>query len=527
MGKAIIFLLLISCFVTGKISATNYYTGPSRTYKSPADVRNILNPGDTVFVDGNAVYNGDIHFSRPGSAAQRIVIKGIRINNNRPVIEGGTNNVAFINGADHYTFEGFEIRNASFRGIYHQSDDLILRDLLIHHCNNGIMGADGGSGSLLLEYTEIFACGSGDRAHQIYMATNEEDHPGSVFRMQFCYIHDGAGGNNVKSRAERNEIYYNWIEGAFYHELELIGPDPDGEVPADLKREDSDVTGNVLISGGFYVTRIGGDGTGETFGRYRFVNNTILMEDNAVFRIFDGIESVEMHNNIIICLAGGNYPILRQAEADWKNGEQISGSNNYLENGLTDVPDQWTGTITGSEEVFADLDNNNLFPAPGSLIINQANPAPVSETGFEFINPLFPPVYLPPSGAAVSIGAESLRAIDEKIDIGAFEFQSSSGIAISGRSSSEFALAQNYPNPFNPITNIEFRIPNNEFVTLKIFDILGREVVTLVNKTMPAGRHTIQWNGKNARGQAMESGVFFYQFSTENYCKTGKMILVK
>ena len=54
---------------------------------------------------------------------------------------------------------------------------------------------------------------------------NPVAHPGSVFRMEHCWVHDGNGGNGVKSRAERNEIYYNWIEGSYYHELELIGPD--------------------------------------------------------------------------------------------------------------------------------------------------------------------------------------------------------------------------------------------------------------------------------------------------------------
>lgn len=61
--------------------------------------------------------------------------------------------------------------------------------------------------------------------------------------------HHSNGGNNVKSRAERNEIYYNWIEDAYYHELELIGPDPGGAPDGwseELKREDSDVVGNVL-----------------------------------------------------------------------------------------------------------------------------------------------------------------------------------------------------------------------------------------------------------------------------------------
>lgn len=67
------------------------------------------------------------------------------------------------------------------------------------------------------------------------MATDEVAYPGAVFRLQHSYLQDsdytdgvGIGGNLIKSCAERNEIYYNWLEGAFYHELELIGPDPEG-----------------------------------------------------------------------------------------------------------------------------------------------------------------------------------------------------------------------------------------------------------------------------------------------------------
>ncbi|MBN2709436.1 MAG: VCBS repeat-containing protein [Calditrichaceae bacterium] len=92
----------------------------------------------------------------------------------------------------------------------------------------------------------------------------------------------------------------------------------------------------------------------------------------------------------------------------------------------------------------------------------------------------------------------------------------------------EYALAQNFPNPFNPTTNIEYQISNAAFVTLKIFDTLGREVVTLVNKQMPAGIHTAQWNGKNARGQQVVSGIYYYQIKTNNgYMQTMKMILLK
>ena len=105
---------------------------------------------------------------------------------------------------------------------------------MVHDCpRQGILGADNDSGSLTLERVEVHHCGGGTQDHQIYMASDEVAHPGSVFRMQSCWIHDANGGNNVKSRAERNEIYFNWIEGAFYHELELIGPDPSGGVAED------------------------------------------------------------------------------------------------------------------------------------------------------------------------------------------------------------------------------------------------------------------------------------------------------
>ena len=100
--------------------------------------------------------------------------------------------------------------------------------------------------------------------------------------MQHSYVHDANGGNNVKSRAERNEIYFNWVEDALYHELELIGPDPAGGSGVAGVREDSDVVGNVLVKEDtFSVVRFGGDGTGETNGRYRFAFNTVVTQPGA------------------------------------------------------------------------------------------------------------------------------------------------------------------------------------------------------------------------------------------------------
>lgn len=87
---------------------------------------------------------------------------------------------------------------------------------------------------------------------------------------------------------------------------------------------------------------------------------------------------------------------------------------------------------------------------------------------------------------------------------------------------SSFSLNQNYPNPFNPSTTITYSIPKNEIVNLKVFDILGREVVELINKEMTAGAHSVQWNAQN-----IPSGVYFYKITAGVFSKTNKMLLLK
>jgi hypothetical protein len=92
---------------------------------------------------------------------------------------------------------------------------------------------------------------------------------------------------------------------------------------------------------------------------------------------------------------------------------------------------------------------------------------------------------------------------------------------------SKFELYQNYPNPFNPSTSIKFDLPEESFVTLKIYDILGREVKTLVNEYRPAGSYTITWNGIDESGRKVGSGVYLYRMIAGNFRKTLKMILAK
>ena len=83
-------------------------------------------------------------------------------------------------------------------------------------------------------------------------------------------------------------------------------------------------------------------------------------------------------------------------------------------------------------------------------------------------------------------------------------------------------LAQNYPNPFNPSTTIEFNIPQQSYVTLKVYDLLGREVVSLVNNELQAGSYKTEFNGTN-----LSSGIYFYRLKADGFIQTKKFILMK
>jgi hypothetical protein len=91
---------------------------------------------------------------------------------------------------------------------------------------------------------------------------------------------------------------------------------------------------------------------------------------------------------------------------------------------------------------------------------------------------------------------------------------------------SNFILEQNYPNPFNPTTIISWQSPVGSWQTLKIYDVLGNEVATLVDEYKPAGRHEIEFNSSSIK-HLPSSGVYFYQLKTDSKVENRKMLLLK
>jgi hypothetical protein len=445
-------LLGLLAFV-GPLNAATYQVGPSHPPHTTLALlfSNVdLGPGDIVEVEGGVIYDVGtpgliMQESDSGAPGNPVILRGMPVGGQRPHLRGGSNTIEF-RSSNHVVFENFEVSGTgntatgTFRCIYHHAHDITIRNVIVRDCpRHGILGADTDSGSLTVEYSEIRNSGSNQGNHAIYMATDQITYPGAVFRLQYSYLHDsrfgdsGEGGNLIKSRAERNQIYYNWLEAAWYHELELIGPDPCGgcQQPGwsnDTAREDSDVVGNVIVHTSDFgsVLRLGGDNTGASYGRYRLVNNTIVRlggaeSESTIFRLFDDILSVEMHNNVI-WRDTGNVRAVREVEALWVAGSQISGSNNWIKSGATFLPATWTNTLQGSLPGFSNAGAFDFTLSSTSPALDNAGPAtPTFGSDYHLPSLLFPPVLHPPQRALIAVGTIPPRPTNGILDRGAFE----------------------------------------------------------------------------------------------------------
>nr|WP_298122804.1 right-handed parallel beta-helix repeat-containing protein [uncultured Pseudoxanthomonas sp.] len=433
-------------------AAATYNVGPGRTYTQLTTLFSSVNlaPGDIVEVDGNATYAGNIVVGSDdsGTEASPVTIRWRRVAGaTRPVLSGGSHTIKFQQ-SNHVVFEGFEVTGGTSSCIFSEAHNATVRDAYVHDCpSHGILGADQNSGSFTLEYSEIARSGQGDRRHAIYMQSDEVAYPDTVFRMRYNYVHSATGGVLVRVRHQRAEIHYNWIEGSDLHEVELIGPDCETQKSgwtADLRREDAELVGNVIIhrstSRSGNALRIGGDLNGRNQGRTRLVNNTILMDRsgtaNAVL-VQLGQGSLEMHNNVIYQPAAGSAPsIVRenpasnvdtpycgpQSREPWSDGRKVAGSNNWVQTAAAMVPTEWTGTLRGSDPMFVDLAQRNLRPRAGSPLLNTGNNTPVTPTAFPFPSPQLLPAFDPPLRTKLAIGdAHARLLLENRIDVGAFE----------------------------------------------------------------------------------------------------------
>ncbi len=133
--------------------------------------------------------------------------------------------------------------------------------------------------------------------------------------------------------------------------------------------------------------------------------------------------------------------------------------------------------------------------------------------------------FLTKSGSIVEVVASDTTAPNSGIiqtDGATWSINGTVGVEKEDQIPTKYSLSQNYPNPFNPSTTIHFSVPSSEFVTLKVFDVLGSEVAILINEEKSAGNYEVDF-----RASQFTSGVYFYTINAGSFIETKKMILMK
>ena len=143
------------------------------------------------------------------------------------------------------------------------------------------------------------------------------------------------------------------------------------------------------------------------------------------------------------------------------------------------------------------IDADPLFCNPDSSDFTLAENSPCVGTGESGVNM-----------GAFGVGCEALSTDKDVIPL-------------------KYLLHQNYPNPFNPVTTLRYNLPENALVNITIYDMMGRQISTLVSSLQSAGYKSIQWNGTNDAGQPVSAGVYLYKIQAGDYNQTKKMVLLK
>ena len=349
--RTVLCLALLAALVAGSACAhaATYQVGPTRPYHTVGSLP-ALSPGDVVEIDP-ATYNEVKRWTRPGIAAQPIIVRGVGAA--RPVFDATGQNVdgvlphpraMFQVEADYVTLENLEFQNArngdNGAGIRVTSgNNVTVRNCRITACDMGIM-CDSNS-NLVIEASEICSNGTSlydGYSHNFYLGGNSAT-------VRFCYIHDSLYGQNFKTRAHYTELLYNYIADSQDGEVGLVDA---AETAA--ANSHAVMIGNIIVSkprlSGYNSGRFiqfGQDSGGQHNGTLYAFNNTFVAGDGRIQFLSANATgaTVVAHNNVFY----GSDKIVGTL------GGGITGSNNWMQTTAT-VPATFYASTTGSDPGF-------------------------------------------------------------------------------------------------------------------------------------------------------------------------------
>ena len=210
-------------------------------------------------------------------------------------------------------------------------------------------------------------------------------------------------------------------------------------------------------------------------------------------------------------------PIFPEIEKNISIAMDLDGSTGfkYIRDirSLDDFNGIWNLRLNDLEDEFM-ISSNQLGPLPEGLKIGLVN---INERKV-LLNFLDHEEVIPNNKNSV---------YDLKIIVGDQEYVKSMSQEILSSIPEEFSLGQNYPNPFNPITQMEYSLPQSSKVVISVYNVLGQEIKTLVNKEQDYGYHSVSWDGTDRLGKSVASGVYFTQMRSDGFSQSKKMLLLK
>jgi hypothetical protein len=271
----------------------------------------------------------------------------------------------------------------------------------------------------------------------------------------------------------------------------------------------ADIT--TVVTNSVFFANSAGDGGGVGATNAALFLTNVTLHNNTASRGGGGLRNSNCSPGLTNVILWSNFAPAGDEIANYVGSvPQISYSLIHNSGGSGGGWDTALGTDGGNnldgDPLYADAPNGNLRPSAGSPAINAGdNAAPYIQS--------------------VDLDGNA-RVLDGVVDMGAYEYDPATGVANAPEYTNR--LGQNYPNPFNPTTTIEYSIARPGHVTLRVYDVTGRPVRTLVDEVQTPGQmRLVRWDGRSDTGNPVASGVYLYRLEAPGLTRTNKMVMVR
>jgi hypothetical protein len=259
----------------------------------------------------------------------------------------------------------------------------------------------------------------------------------------------------------------------------------------------------------------------------------------ATARPLTGYETSEFSNGVIVANTkiGTGVEVIPVDEGTGKSPVVLTfdevTDNGYTSLEISDtVPDGPNGYILGDSTLYYDLNTTAVYTDSITICINyDSTLVPQPESHLVLLH--YDTTLVPDDWVDVTTSLDTVANIicGRSATLSPFVALRPDPLSDAGDypvSPHGYALYQNVPNPFNPATVIRYDVPvEGVWVTLRVFDVRGGLVATLVDQPRPGGRQTVTWDGTDRRGQRAASGIYFYRMTAGHFVQTRKMLLLK